>query len=247
MKPVLNRAFDTFIDTILPPRCIVSGEIVAEQGMLAPSVWAQVRFIEGSVCESCGFPFDYEVISGSLCASCLDYPPNFASARASFVYDEASRDMILGFKHGDQTYAVKSFAPLMLRAGREFLNRADLLVPVPLHPFRLVMRRYNQAALLAQALSKQADIPACLDLLKRTRATQSQGHLNADERRKNVRKAFALNEKKTEQVKGKTIILIDDVYTTGATVKECTKALKRAGASEVHILTLARVAREGFG
>jgi len=151
--------------------------------------------------------------------------------------------MILGFKHADQTHNIRAFLPWLKMAGEGMLEEADAIIPVPLHRWRLMKRRYNQAAIMAYALQKETGVPALHDALLRTRATQSQGHLSFNERRKNVKKAFAVNEKYADQVKGKTVIVIDDVYTTGATIKECTKVLKASGASRVHILTLARVVR----
>lgn len=124
------------------------------------------------------------------------------------------------------------------------LKEADFIVPVPLHFWRLVSRRYNQAALIAQSLAKETDKPVISNLLRRTRATPSQGHLK--QRFRNVRRAFVLDPKYTEDVKGKTIVLVDDVYTTGATVRECAKVLMKSGAGKVHVLTLARVVREGL-
>lgn len=233
------------VDTVLPPRCVVTGEIVDKQGMIAPEAWGQLDFIADPICEQCGFPFDFEVEKGSLCASCLDYPPPFEAARSALKYDDVSRDMILGFKHADQTHNVRAFIPWLEKAGAESLQDADILMPVPLHHWRLIKRRYNQAAIIANALSKETKIPVIVDGLKRIRATASQGHLSSGERYKNVKRAFAVNP--NANVKDKTIILIDDVYTTGSTVKECTKVLLKAGAKSVHILTLARVVREGFG
>jgi len=231
--------FWKIIDAILPPRCIVTGDIVDAQGMVAPQVWRDLSFIGDPVCDCCGFPFPFGAETGSLCAHCLADRPVFASARAALVYDDASRGMILKFKHGDQTHAVQSFLPWLKRAGAGMLTRADVIVPVPLHRFRLLQRRYNQAALIAQALSKSCGLPYLPAGLRRTRATPTQGHLGYREREKNVRGAFIV----TADVKDKTVILVDDVYTTGATVKECTQALLKAGAKEVHVLAVARVVK----
>ncbi len=234
------------VDTILPPRCVVSGQEVERQGMLAPEIWTTLDFIAAPFCTICGFPFDFEVDADSQCASCLANPPPYESARAALKYGESSRSLILGFKHADKTYAVKAFLPWMKRAGAEMLKEADMLVPVPLHFWRLVSRRYNQAAIIAHALGAETKNPVVADLLRRTRSTPSQGHLNAKQRFCNVRRAFAVNKKHAETVKDKTIVIIDDVYTTGATVRECAKVLMKAGAKKVHVLTLARVVREGY-
>ena len=238
--------FDLAIDTILPPRCVVTGEMVERQGMVSPSAWAALNFITEPFCACCGAPFDFEVDEGSLCTSCLTHPPVFETARGALKYNEASRDIILGFKHADKTHVVKAFVPWLKRAGGQMLGQADVIVPVPLHHWRIIARRYNQSALIAQALAQDTGVPTILDGLVRTRATHSQGRLKAKERFKNVRRAFVVKDNHAAYIKGKTIILIDDVYTTGATVSECSKALLGAGAKTVHILTLARVVRDEF-
>jgi ComF family protein len=151
--------------------------------------------------------------------------------------------MILGLKHADKIYAAKAFTPWLSTAGASMLSTADILIPVPLHRTRLLMRRYNQAAIIAQTLGQAHEIKTCVHTLKRSRPTKSQGHLAPLERHKNVKHAFAIDPKRKSQIKDKTIILVDDVYTTGATVKECTKILLKAGAANVHVLTLARVVK----
>lgn len=234
------------VDTVLPPRCIITGDPVERQGMIAAGAWAELDFIAPPFCDCCGFPFEFEAGGGSLCGTCLVERPPYETARAALKYNDSSRDLILGFKHADKLHSVLAFTPWLKRAGEEMLKDADYLVPVPLHRWRLIARRYNQSALIAQALARETKIPCLLEALTRTRDTPSQGHLNAKERFKNVKRAFALNPKIKEQIKDKTIVLVDDVYTTGATVTECAEALLKGRAGKVHVLTLARVARPGF-
>jgi ComF family protein len=231
------------VDTVLPPRCPISGDMVDRQGMIAPAGWARLSFIAAPYCAACGIPFEYGMEEGGQCMACLEHPPLFGRARAALRYDEASREMILGFKHGDKTYTVASFVPMLRQAGREVLEAADVLVPVPLHPYRLIRRRYNQAALIAQALAADSGLSHWPAALRRVRSTPTQGHLNAQERRKNVRKAFAVNPAFAGGLKGRRVVLIDDVYTSGATVHECTKVLQKAGVAGVDVLTVARVVR----
>ncbi len=241
IQQMLNKG----VDIILPPRCPVTGELVSHQGAVAPNAWAQLQFITHPFCIKCGIPFGFgEEEDGLRCMSCVETPPIYESARAALIYDETSRDLILGFKHGDKTHMAPSFIPWLTRAGAEMLEQADLLVPVPLHHSRLFIRRYNQAALIADALAKETGIKHLPMALKRTRATPSQGYLKTEERRKNVKSAFIAYAKYISSLKGKSVILIDDVYTTGATVEECTKTLLKAGVSNVHILTLARVLKD---
>lgn len=231
------------VDIVLPPRCVINGTPVEKQGMVSAEAWAALDFIVAPFCDCCGRPFDFEVGDGSLCVECLDDRPAFATARAALKYNDASRDLILGFKHGDKTHAVRAFMPWLQRAGADMLAQADIIVPVPLHHWRLMRRRYNQSAMMAIALSKIIRKPCIPDLLVRIRPTQTQGHLNPGERRANVRKAFAVRKSCMANLKGKNIVLVDDVYTTGATIKECTETLLKAGAMRVDVLTLARVSK----
>lgn len=248
-RTVINRimvVLTRIIDTILPPRCIVTGDIVDRQGMISPEAWGKLNFIADPQCVRCGFPFDFdngEAKEGNICASCHKNPPVFHQARSALVYDDESRNVILGFKHGDQTQAVPSFMPWLLRAGEEILAQSDYLVPVPLHRWRMLRRRYNQAGLIAQYLSKETSIPVFLNLIDRHKATVTQGYLKTNERQKNVRGAFKISDENRQQIKNRHICLIDDVFTTGATVNECTKVLLKSGAASVSILTLAKVVK----
>lgn len=239
----ISRMVRKVVDTVLPPRCPVSGEPVEKQGMLAPETWRALEFITEPYCECCGLPFEFEVTPGALCASCLEDLPVFSMARAAVRYNETSRTLILGFKHGDKLYAVKTLTPMLQQAGAAFLETADYLVPVPLHYWRLVRRRYNQAALMARDLEKSCGVPCLSDALRRVRATPSQGHKKAGDRKKNVRGAFALNPRYRERIQGKSIVLVDDVLTTGATVNECAKALLEAGAGAVNVLAVAKTVK----
>ena len=233
------------VDAVLPPRCAVSGEIVERQGAISPKAWLELDFIAEPFCVCCGFPFEYEVDKGAQCTSCLAHTPPFKQARSALKYNEASRNLILGFKHADKTHIVAAFMPWLKRCGADMLEAADYVVPVPLHRWRLLSRRYNQSALIAQMLGRECKVPVLIDALVRTRATPSQGHLTAKERVRNVKRAFGVNPQTSACLKGKTVVLVDDVYTTGATVKECSKALLKAGAAEVSVLSLVRVVRDG--
>jgi ComF family protein len=235
------------LDTALPPRCILSGEIVALPGTLSPGAWQSLRFISPPCCQTCGYPFDFAIENTTLCAACLADPPPFASARSVLVYDDASRDLILKFKHADQLQAVPTLVPMLARAGAQGLDQAEVIIPVPLHRWRFLKRRYNQAALLAWGVSRSVRKPCIPDALLRIRPTPSQGHKRARDRAENVRKAFAVNPRHQGALAGQSVMLVDDVYTTGATLRECAATLIKAGAREVHILTVARVVRVGQG
>lgn len=239
------RILTNLIDIILPPRCVFTGDHVDAQGTISPQIWASLNFLSDPLCRCCGFPFEFKVASGeeALCAACLKEKPVFTMARSALAYDEASKDFVLGFKHGDRMEAAVPMMPWLKMAGKDFWEQADVIVPVPLHRWRLLRRRYNQAAVMASYLGKSVSKTVCLDGLIRVRATPTQGHLKAKEREKNVRRAFAVNPCRSHMLKGKNIVLIDDVLTTGSTVTECAKELLNAGGSNVYVLTLARVVK----
>jgi len=225
------------VDTLLPPQELLG----LDADPIARRMWADVTFLDAPWCDACGFPFEYDVPGTSLCARCSVRRPAYDRARAAMAYDDGSRALILSFKHGGRTEGLQSFAAQMRRAGRDMLQDADLLIPVPLHSSRLIRRRYNQAALLARALAKITPAHFAPDSLFRHRPTQSQGAFNARARAANVRGAFSVRQ--PEKIKGQNIILIDDVLTTGATLESCARTLKKAGAARVDGLCLARVAK----
>lgn len=254
-KHLISNAFMAFVDQVLPPRCVLTGQKVEAQGMLAPEAWADLNFIARPFCARCGSPFAYEIANDPaptfagmgdtvVCVGCLNRPPPYRTARAALKYDDFSRRLILAFKHGDKTHMAAAFAPWLSRAGREMLAEADMLIPVPLHRWRLLARRYNQSAILCDALSKATGIPSFTLALRRIRPTPSQGYLSASERHENVRKAFAVDPPFEDRLRNRSVVLVDDVYTTGATVRECAKTLLAAGALRVDVLTLARTAKE---
>jgi ComF family protein len=230
----------TLLDAVLPPRCPVTGQLVAAQGTVAPEFWARLNFIQKPFCTTCGNPFAHGETGIDLsCGQCLQDPPLFTRARSALAYDDQSAGMILKFKHGDKTLLSGIFASWLIQGGEDVLNGADYLVPIPLHRWRLLKRRYNQATLLAQALSAKTNIPVLNFTLIRTRATESQGHKSRAARQDNLRNAFTCHD--TDAIRDKNIVLIDDVMTSGATVSEAAKKLLNAGAKDVSVLTLARI------
>lgn len=243
--PRLARGFRAAVDILLPPRCLSCGETVAEPGTLCGICWPLLSFIAPPLCAACGFPFDYDPGSGALCGECMRDPPPFERARTVLRYDEHSRELVISFKHRDRTDAAPAYGKWMARAGAEILADADVIIPVPLHRFRLISRRYNQSAELCHALSRETGLPHNPNLLARTRPTPTQSRLTRPERERNVRGAFALRPDARRSLQGRRIVLVDDVMTTGATVTACCKTLMRGGAAAVDVLTLARVVRPG--
>ena len=204
-----------------------------------------MTFLADPQCRQCGLPFMEDPGQEATCGACLRHPPPFERARAVFAYDDASRGMLLAFKHGDRTDMAPAFAAWLARAGAALIADTEVIVPVPLHWTRLWRRRFNQAALIARALSRLADRPFAPRALVRRRRTPSQAGMNFTGRVRNVRGAFAVGS--AEDLTGRRVLLVDDVYTTGATVSACARALRRAGASKVDVLTLARVIRADGG
>jgi ComF family protein len=192
----------------------------------------------------CGLPFPHALGTGVSCAACLARPPVFAWARSAIAYDDSSRDLILGFKHSDRLEAAPLFARWLFASCGDRVSQADLLVPVPLHWRRLLHRKYNQAAILAQGLAKLTGVPADTQVLVRPRLSVSQGEMtSARARLRNVARAFTTPAKISGRVKGRNVVVVDEVLTTGATVNACCRALMRAGAASVSSVTLARVVR----
>lgn len=232
------------VNTILPPQPPFRPQRGAI-GTLAAENWADVRFLDEPCCHFCGFPFDFNApaLTGQTpsCGRCAAKTPAYDRARAAFAYDDASRSLVLRFKHGGETEGVAMFARQMQRAGRRLLSGADILMPVPLHRRRLLKRRFNQSALLARAISKQSGLKLDTDSLLRSRHTPSQGGQSFIGRKRNVSGAFTVTS--GADIKGRHIILIDDVMTTGATLEACARTLKRAGAVQVDAIVLARVVK----
>jgi ComF family protein len=233
-------------DALFPPTCLVCHVVTSRTGTLCPSCWNKVKFIERPFCEVMGTPFAFDQADGMLSGDAIANPPPFRRARTVASYGDVSKKLVQLLKYNDRTDLAPWMAEWMARAGAELLQDCDLIIPVPLHSWRYFSRRYNQSAELARALSqktKKLYDPAALLRIRRT--TQQVG-LGARQREDNVRGAFQVPEQKLIAVAGKTILLVDDVYTTGATINAATKALKKAGAKAVDVITFARVISGDF-
>jgi ComF family protein len=228
------------LDLLLPPHCAACDERVATAGQLCAACFAATRFIAEPCCARCGVAFAVAAL-GPVCAACEADPPLFRQARGALTYDAQGRRLILPLKHADRPELAAVLAPRMARAGAGLLARADVLVPVPLHRRRLFVRRYNQAGLLALALGQSAQRPVALDALVRVKATASLGDRSAAERAAEVTEAFAVRPDRVPLLAGKSVLLIDDVMTSGATANACTSVLLAAGATAVDVLVAARV------
>lgn len=239
-----GRLLRAAVDLVLPPRCLRCGDAVLGADELCALCWREVRFIEPPLCDVCGYPLPRPLPGRAICGACAAERPRFDRARASVAYDDGSRDLILAFKHGDRIENVGLFARWMCRSAADLLAAADVIVPVPLHRWRLLKRGFNQSALLARAVSRRSGVAWLPDTLVRQRATRSQQGLGAAARRANVTgAAFAVEPGGRPLVEGRRVLLIDDVLTTGATLGACTAVLRRHGAAGVDVLTLARVVK----
>ena len=232
------------LDLVLPPACLACDAPVGQAGGLCPDCWGRIAFIGRPCCARCGLPFAIEAAEGALCGACSRAPPVYARARAAFRYEGAGRELILSFKMADRSWLAPRLAGWLRRAAAPLLVDADLVVPVPLHRWRLLARRFNQAAVLAGLLARGTEAALVPDLLVRTRRTPPQTRLSGAERRRNVRGAFRVRRGREPLVQGRSVLLVDDVLTTGATANACARALRRAGAAQVDVATLARAVRD---
>ena len=240
--------FDWLVDWLYPPRCRACTRRIhgRDAEYLCPECWAHIRLIFHPLCNRCGRPFPDAAGEDHTCGACLSRPPRFVAARAWACYpreeveDDPVRQVVHKFKYGRKVSLGKPLGRLMTLGCREFLDgcRFDLVVPVPLHPKRLRWRAFNQSLLLAREISRAYKVPTDPFVLRRDHATPPQTQLPEDERRRNVRGAFSLNPGRP--IDGQNILLVDDVYTSGATVNECSRVLNRGGAKEVFVITLAR-------
>jgi ComF family protein len=196
-------------------------------------------------CRCCGTPLPNVSADEPICGRCLDEPPVFERARSALRYDGVARRLVLRFKHGDRTDGAATFAKWMARAGAPLIQEADVIVPVPLHRWRLARRSYNQSALLALELGRLSRKPVSVDGLIKRQSTRAQQQLSAADRRLNLRpEHFGLGRKAPALVTGRRVLLVDDVFTTGNTVNVCARCLLAHGAQAVDVLTLARVVRD---
>lgn len=242
----LRHTASQSLNVLLPPLCVLCQQMVGQSHGFCAECWRGFTFISSPMCSSCGLPFEYEVQTiheTALCGACIEETPRFRKARSALVYNEPSKSIILPFKHTDRTDYARAMARMMLTAGQALIDTVDALIPVPLHFTRLFLRRYNQSALLVHELGKISNKPIILHALKRHRRTQTQGHLSRELRKKNVHNAFVVLPKYQAAVQGKNLLLVDDVFTTGATANACVMALQKAGAARVDVLTFARVVK----
>lgn len=237
-----SAALRALVDFALPPRCAGCGAIIAEQDTFCFDCWSGLDLLGPPCCARCAFPFDHEGDGEALCAACLADPPAFDRLRAAVAYGALARTVVLKLKYGRRPGVAETMAGLMLRHVED--GARPLLCPVPLHRWRIWRRGYNQSVLIAAALARRRGLEVAPDLLLRVKRTPPLKGMSPAQRRQAVRGALRLNPRRAGAVKGRSVLIIDDVFTSGATAGACARLLKRGGAAEVGVLCWARVLRE---
>jgi ComF family protein len=240
----MRAVFGVAVDVALPQLCASCREPVGSDG-LCPACWSRISFIAPPYCERLGIPFPYDPGPGVLSMEAISDPPAYRRARVAVRFDDVARALVHALKYGDRLDLAPMMGGWMATAGRVLTADADALIPVPLHWRRYWARRFNQSALLAEAITKASGVPVVLGALKRVKATPQQVGLSQSARALNVQGAFRVSPSGKAAVAGRRLILVDDVITTGATVDACARALLRAGAAEVSVLAFARVVAGG--
>jgi ComF family protein len=234
---MLQKLLNTTLNFLYPPACISCREIMLDDDLLCYACWKKYKFISRPYCACCGYPFKFEMENQALCGKCINSSPYYDHIRFLFKYDQDSKKLIHALKYNDQTYLAKIFAKLLHNIYFEEIIEYDLIIPVPMHWLKRMLRMYNQASLLSIELSKIINIPVAHNNLIKARWTKAQSTLKKDARQKNLQGSIMV--KNTKQLEGKKVILVDDVLTTGATIRECCKLLKKNGVGKILVLTIA--------
>ncbi len=229
-------------DMLYPPACAACAAPVGEPHAFCAACWARMPFIARPYCERLGLPFPFDLGPGAISPAAMADPPAFGRARAVARYDGPARELVHRLKYGDRLDLARTMGGLMEQAGAELLHEADVLVPVPLHWWRLWRRRHNQAAVLAAELARRSGLPTATGLLVRRKPTRPQVGLSRNERALNLQGAFVATSAAKPALAGRRVVLVDDVMTTGSTANAAARVLLRAGARRVDVLTFAVVA-----
>jgi len=240
-RTLMLRLRRSAVEMIYPPQCVACEAATASAQALCPACWAGLPLIEAPCCERLGIPFSVDYGPGLLSPAAIADPPRFDRGRAVALHKEGARALVTRLKFGERLDLAHVMGTMMAQAGRELLADSDMLIPVPLHWFRLWRRRYNQAALLADVVSRLSHVPVEKHLLRRIRHTRPQLGLDREARRQNLVKAFAVADGSKERVKGRNVVLIDDVRTTSSTLNACAHILRKAGAARIDALTFTLV------
>ena len=238
VRDLATTVLRQLLDFALPARCAGCGSIVDEVHSFCPDCWRQVEFLGASGCSTCGLPL--EATDADECGACVARPPRIRRTRSAVAYDELSRNIAIRLKYGRKVALARTMARYMAPLVRSEDGDA-ILVPVPLHWSRLWQRGFNQSALVAAELARRTGLRSEPRLLKRTKRTPALKGMSLSQRKRTVSGAFAVSRE--ADLDGRTVVLVDDVLTTGSTADACAKALERAGARRVELVSWARVVR----
>lgn len=241
LRKHVTQAARLAADLVVPPVCLYCRKPLADHDALCGACWRNVKFVRAPLCDRLGIPLPFDIGAPSISAQAAANPPDYDRTRAVAHFDGIVRDLVHQLKYGDSHIARRLFGRWLVEAGWELLQGADLIVPVPLNRWRLIRRRFNQAAILAREINRLTGIAWDPLTLQRIKRTPSQVGLTSEQRRRNVQGAFVVPRDRQGVVRGRSILLVDDVITTGATVESCARALKGAGATRVDVLALALV------
>ena len=245
-RALIADTFSPIVDLIYPPRCPACGSGLASQSGLCAQCWDKLVIPSSPACGACQRPFkEHGPEDGAICAPCLMKPPRHDGIVAATLYTDVSRKLVLSLKHGRRIALAPMLARLMA-ARLPVAERERLIVPVPLHRWRLWQRGFNQAALLAREIERLGHGRLMVDGLIRTRRTPSLGGMGAKARRRVLSGAVTVNPRHAADLRGRDVVLVDDVLTSGATSGVCVAALKKAGAASVTICCFARVLDEAI-
>ncbi len=230
------------LEIIFPNHCLSCEKIINRDGVFCEKCWSKLQFISEPKCQICSYPFEFQGLN-LLCGKCLTKKPSFDKLITIFRYNHIIRKIVTSFKFRDQTFLAKKFAPLLFNKSRDEIMDCDFVISVPLHLKKLQQRKFNHSVLLAKTLLKLAPKKVFYsDFLIKTKNTKAQIELKKRDREKNLRSSFEVNKKYLTLLRGKKILLIDDVTTTGTTLESCAKILKKHGAKKVVALTIAKTA-----
>lgn len=239
----LALPFRVAIDFALPPRCPACGLIVSGEGAFCSTCWSRLEFLAGPACAACGVPLVQDLGADVRCAACLAEPPPHDGVRAAVAYGPVARAVVLKLKHGGRIGMARVIGRYLARLA--IVEPQALLVPVPLHRWRIWRRGFNQSALLAREIARRTGLDLRIDLIERRKRTPMLGGLGRAARARALRGAFSVPSDRRSALTGRTVLLVDDVYTSGATAGACARVLKRAGAARVIVLCWARVLQDG--
>lgn len=233
---MLKALVSSITNFVLPFRCASCSELTEQGNGLCASCFSKLSFISEPYCKTCGFPFEFEIENQFECGKCIVEPPKYDVARSLFKFDYNSKKLIHGFKYNDQTSSAKLFSKLLISRYKDDFQDADLVVPVPMNRFKRIFRNYNPPQILGKHIAASLGVKEVPDLLLKIKWTKPQTKLTKSLREKNLQGSIVINKK--YDIKGKTVLLVDDVRTTGTTSNICSTILKKAGAKSVKLLTI---------